>query len=53
MSGGGRLIIKDAIMAGAALVFVADSANASLWKRNAAPRAGVSERGLALAQDVQ
>jgi uncharacterized membrane protein YkgB len=38
LSGAGRLVIKDAIMAGAALVTMADSAKAYLRKKNAAPR---------------
>ena len=33
LSGAGRLVIKDAIMMGAALVTMADSANAYLRKR--------------------
>jgi reactive chlorine resistance protein C len=53
LSGAGRLVIKDAIMAGAALVTMADSAKAYLRKRNAAPRVAVSERELALAYNVQ
>jgi uncharacterized membrane protein YkgB len=36
LSGAGRLVIKDAIMMGAALVTMADSAKAYLRKRNAA-----------------
>jgi len=36
LSGAGRLVIKDAIMAGAALVTMADSAKAYLRKRTAA-----------------
>jgi uncharacterized membrane protein YkgB len=36
LSGAGRLVIKDAIMAGAALVTMADSAKAYLRKRDAA-----------------
>jgi len=47
LSGAGRLVIKDAIMAGAALVTMADSAKAYLRKRTAVPRAEVSERELA------
>lgn len=35
LSGAGRLVVKDAIMAGAALVTVADSAKRSLWSRHA------------------
>jgi reactive chlorine resistance protein C len=47
LSGAGRLVIKDAIMLGAALVTLADSAKASLPKRDAAQRA-VAEREPAL-----
>ena len=39
LSGAGRLVIKDAIMAGAALVTMADSAKAYLRRRVAVPRA--------------
>lgn len=39
LSGAGRLIVKDAIMMGAALVTMADSAKAYLRKRDAAGRA--------------
>jgi len=46
LSGAGRLVIKDAIMAGAALVTMADSAKAYLRKREAAPWAEGSEQGL-------
>jgi hypothetical protein len=35
LSGAGRLVIKDAIMMGAALVTIADSAKAHLRKRSA------------------
>jgi uncharacterized membrane protein YkgB len=38
LSGAGRLVIKDAIMMGAALVTMADSAKASLRKNNSAHR---------------
>jgi len=38
LSGAGRLVIKDAVMAGAALVTMADSAKAYLRKKNAALR---------------
>jgi uncharacterized membrane protein YkgB len=38
LSGAGRLVIKDAIMMGAALVTMADSAQAYLRKRNGAAR---------------
>jgi len=48
LSGAGRLVIKDAIMAGAALVTMADSAKAYLRRRNIGPRAVVSERELAV-----
>jgi uncharacterized membrane protein YkgB len=37
LSGAGRLVVKDAIMMGAALVTMADSAKAYLRKRAAAP----------------
>jgi uncharacterized membrane protein YkgB len=37
LSGAGRLVIKDAIMMGAALVTMADSAKAYPRKRNATP----------------
>jgi uncharacterized membrane protein YkgB len=47
LSGAGRLVIKDAIMMGAALVTMADSARAWLAKRHAASPAAVSERELA------
>lgn len=39
LSGAGRLVVKDAVMMGAALVTMADSANADLHKRAAAPAA--------------
>jgi reactive chlorine resistance protein C len=39
LSGAGRLVIKDAIMMGAALVTMADSAKAYLRRKVAAPRA--------------
>jgi uncharacterized membrane protein YkgB len=48
LSGAGRLVIKDAIMCGAALVAMADSAKAYLRKRGAADGAGASERESAL-----
>jgi uncharacterized membrane protein YkgB len=48
LSGAGRLVVKDAIMMGAALVTMADSAKASLRKRAAAPQARVRERELAV-----
>ena len=47
LSGAGRLVIKDAIMMGAALVTMADSAKAYLRKRIAAPQEEVAERELA------
>jgi uncharacterized membrane protein YkgB len=40
LSGRGRLVIKDAIMAGAALVTMADSAKAYLAKRTGFSRSG-------------
>jgi uncharacterized membrane protein YkgB len=49
LSGAGRLVIKDAIMMGAALVTMADSAKAYLRKRAASltpSRAGVAEERL-------
>jgi uncharacterized membrane protein YkgB len=52
LSGAGRLVIKDAIMMGAALVTMADSAKAYLQKRNAASRAVAPARELALAHNV-
>ena len=39
LSGAGRLVVKDAIMAGAALVTLADSAKAYLRRKAAAPQA--------------
>jgi len=45
LSGAGRLVVKGAIMMGAALVTMADSAQAYLRKRNAAPsRLGCGNR---------
>jgi reactive chlorine resistance protein C len=44
LSGAGRLVLKDAIMMGAALVTMADSAKAYLRKRNAALQGEVAER---------
>ena len=44
LSGAGRLVIKDAIMMGAALVTMADSAKAYLRERNAAHPEVVAER---------
>jgi len=49
LSGAGRLVIKDAIMAGAALVTMADSAKAYLRKRSAAQQEEVAEQEVALA----
>jgi uncharacterized membrane protein YkgB len=49
LSGAGRLVVKDAIMMGAALVTVADSAKAYLRRRGIAPQARVPERELAVA----
>ncbi len=46
LSGAGRLVLKDAIMMGAALLTMADSAKAYLRKRGAAARAEVAEREL-------
>jgi reactive chlorine resistance protein C len=48
LSGAGRLVLKDAIMMGAALVTMADSAKAYLRKRGAAAREEVAERELAV-----
>src|SRR5262249_53342961 len=48
LSGAGRLVVKDAIMMGAALVTMADSAKAYLRRRGAAPEARVPERELAV-----
>jgi uncharacterized membrane protein YkgB len=48
LSGAGRLVIKDAIMMGAALVTMADSAKAYLRQRNAATQEEVAERELAV-----
>src|SRR5438445_10601382 len=39
LSGAGRLVVKDAIMMGAALVTMADSAKVYLRRKVAAPRA--------------
>jgi len=47
LSGAGRLVIKDAIMMGAALVTMADSAKAYLRKRNPEQRAAAPRRELA------
>jgi uncharacterized membrane protein YkgB len=48
LSGAGRLVLKDAIMMGAALVTMADSAKAYLRKRQAVAQPEVSEQELAL-----
>jgi reactive chlorine resistance protein C len=48
LSGAGRLVLKDAIMMGAALVTMADSAKAYLRKRGAAAREEAAERELAV-----
>ena len=48
LSGAGRLVVKDAIMAGAALVTMADSAKAYL-RRSVAPAQAVAAPQLALA----
>src|SRR5437660_6490303 len=47
LSGAGRLVVKDVIMAGAALVTLADSAKAYLRRKNAEQRAAAPERELA------
>jgi uncharacterized membrane protein YkgB len=52
LSGAGRLVIKDAIMLGAALVTMADSAKTYLRKRSAEPREAVSGRELSLAASL-
>ena len=49
LSGAGRLVIKDAIMMGAALVTMADSAKAYLRKRGSAKHEEVHEEEVALA----
>jgi uncharacterized membrane protein YkgB len=49
LSGAGRLVIKDAIMMGAALVTLADSAKASLRKRITARQEEVTEQEVAFA----
>jgi hypothetical protein len=47
LSGAGRLVIKDSIMAGAAVVTMADSARAYLRKSNAAtPKVAAGWPGL-------
>jgi reactive chlorine resistance protein C len=48
LSGAGRLVVKDAIMAGAALVTMADSAKAYLRKRDTARRSVAAEQEVAL-----
>jgi len=45
LSGAGRLVLKDAIMMGAALVTMADSARAYLRRRTAVPAAAPEKRG--------
>src|SRR6266487_3936432 len=52
LSGAGRLVIKDAIMMGAALVTMADKALAYLRRKVAAARAEGPELGPALAHRV-
>jgi uncharacterized membrane protein YkgB len=47
LSGAGRLVIKDAIMMGAALVTMADSAKACLRKRDAARQEEIAEQEVA------
>jgi uncharacterized membrane protein YkgB len=49
LSGAGRLVIKDAIMMGAALVTMADSAKAYLRKRKAATHEEIHHQEVALA----
>jgi uncharacterized membrane protein YkgB len=49
LSGGGRLVVKDAIMMGAALVTMADSAKGYLRKRKAATHEEVHQQEGALA----
>jgi uncharacterized membrane protein YkgB len=49
LSGAGRLVIKDAIMMGAALVTMADSAKAYLGRRSAAPQEEAVEQAPARA----
>jgi uncharacterized membrane protein YkgB len=49
LSGAGRLVIKDAIMMGAALVTMADSAKAYLRKRSQAGQQKVAEQEVAFA----
>lgn len=49
LSSAGRLVIKDAIMMGAALVTLADSAQAYLRKRNVATREEVRQQEVAVA----
>jgi uncharacterized membrane protein YkgB len=48
LSGAGRLVLKDAIMMGAALVTTADSARAYLRKRGTVTRQEAAERELAV-----
>jgi uncharacterized membrane protein YkgB len=49
LSGAGRLVLKDAIMMGAALVTMADSAKSYLRKRKPAQHEEVNEQELSLA----
>jgi len=49
LAGAGRLVLKDAIMLGAALVTMADSAQAYLRKRGAVQQPAVAEREVAFA----
>jgi uncharacterized membrane protein YkgB len=48
LSGAGRLVVKDAIMTGAAIVTMADSAKAYLRRKNAGSQNAASERELNL-----
>jgi uncharacterized membrane protein YkgB len=50
LSGAGRLVLKDAIMMGAALVTMADSAKAYLRKRSGERREEVAEEEVAYAE---
>jgi len=53
LSDAGRLVVKDAMMMGAALVTMADSAKAYSRKQAEAPRAEVSGQELRLGRTVQ
>jgi len=53
LSGAGRLVVKDAIMLGAALVTMADSARAYLRRQAPVPGPEISERELRLGPIVQ